>query len=278
MENSGYDKLAIVEALIFASNKGLEINQIADFADCSKSETLSIMEELKEIYESERHGVELKKVGKKFGFYTKKKYAENVSRLVRRPVEKLTSSQIEVLAIVAKNGPVKKSQIELIRGKSSDNQVIELMLAGLLKRKRVKGPGRPYAYYVTDGFYEVFHIADFEVPRVGDQSEDDEIPETTQLETEKSDEVSESEIKENEEEIVNSENEKHINEEENQNESDLENIEESSDTEMKVTEESSDLEDQKDEMEREENSIQNSLEVEKDEEEHEDMISEQNPT
>ncbi len=208
MENSNLDKLAIVEALLFAANKGLEINQLTDFASCPKNEVLSIIEELKEKYSADGHGVELKKVGKKFGFYTKPKYSESVSRLVRKPIEKLTSSQIEVLAVIAKNGPVKKSQIELVRGKGSDNQVMELMLSGLIKRKRIKGPGRPYAYFVTDSFYETFHLADFEIPKntefEDDDAETEEITDTAGENTDTSSELPSEEEKDSEEPAVKS--------------------------------------------------------------------------
>ncbi len=164
------NKCSIVEALIFSTNRGLDLTQIVRFTDFSKSEIESIILEISEKYEDESHGIRLKKVGKKYGFFTKEEHAEFVERLVRRPIEKLTPSQLEVLAIVAKNGKSTKSQIELVRGKDSGNQLLELMLAGLLKRKRVKAPGRPYAYTVTENFFEIFKMSDLELyEELGDE-------------------------------------------------------------------------------------------------------------
>src|SRR6056297_1362315 len=157
------NKTSIIEALIFSTNRGLDLTQLVRFSDFSKTEVESILLEIQERYEKEDHGIRLKRVGKKYGFFTKEEYAEYVERLVRRPVDKLTPSQLEVLAIVAKNGSSTKSQVELVRGKDCSNQLLELLLSGLLKRKRVKAPGRPYAYSVTDNFYEIFKMSDLEL-------------------------------------------------------------------------------------------------------------------
>src|SRR6056297_1887350 len=157
------EKTSIIEALIFSTNRGLDISQLTKFTEFSKTEVESLLNELHERYEKENHGIRLKRVGKKYGFFTKEEYAEYVERLVRRPVEKLTPSQLEVLAIVAKNGNSTKSKVELVRGKDCSNQLLELLLSGLLKRKRVKAPGRPYAYSVTDNFYEIFKMSDLEL-------------------------------------------------------------------------------------------------------------------
>src|SRR6056297_909865 len=157
------NKTSIIEALIFSTNRGLDITQLTRFTEFSKTEVESILIEIQERYEDEIHGIRLKRVGKKYGFFTKEEYAEYVERLVRRPVDKLTPSQLEVLAIVAKNGNSTKSQVEVVRGKDCSNQLLELLLSGLLKRKRVKAPGRPYAYSVTDNFYEIFKMSDLEL-------------------------------------------------------------------------------------------------------------------
>jgi len=168
------NKTSIIEALIFSTNRGLDITQLTRFTEFSKTEVESILIEIQERYEDEIHGIRLKRVGKKYGFFTKEEYAEYVERLVRRPVDKLTPSQLEVLAIVAKNGGSTKTQVEVVRGKDCSNQLLELLLSGLLKRKRVKAPGRPYAYTVTDNFYEIFKMSDLELfEELGEQAPSD---------------------------------------------------------------------------------------------------------
>lgn len=172
------NKTSIIEALIFSTNRGLDITQLTKFTEFSKTEVESVLTEIQDRYENENHGIRLKRVGKKYGFFTKEEYSEYVERLVRRPVDKLTPSQLEVLAIVAKNGNSTKSQVEVVRGKDCSSQLLELLLSGLLKRKRVKAPGRPYAYSVTDNFYEIFKMSDLELF----EELDEDLPEETETE------------------------------------------------------------------------------------------------
>src|SRR6056297_3120388 len=186
------NKTSIIEALIFSTNRGLDLTQLIRFSDFSKTEVESILLEIQERYEKEDHGIRLKRVGKKYGFFTKEEYAEYVERLVRRPVDKLTPSQLEVLAIVAKNRGSTKTQVEVVRGKDCSNQLLELLLSGLLKRKRVKAPGRPYAYSVTDNFYEIFKMSDLELF--------EELGEDMPNESEENDEIDLKELKEEEKE------------------------------------------------------------------------------
>ncbi len=157
------NKKAVVEALVFSTNKGLDLSQIVKVTEFPKNEVISLLEELTEDYDHQDHGISLRKVGRKYSFFTKEAYANYITELIRRPVDKLTPTQLEVLAIVAKNERVTKTGVETIRGKDSSNQLLELMVSGLLKRKRIKAPGRPYAYSVTDNFFEVFKMSDIEL-------------------------------------------------------------------------------------------------------------------
>lgn len=157
------NNLGILEALLFAAKKGIEFHHLVEFSGLQKAEVTSLLEELKETYNREEHGVKLEQVGKLLSFYTKPEYADIVARLITRPMEKLTPSQLEVLAVIAKKASVKKTQIEEIRGKACDNQVIELLTMGLIKRKRAKSAGRPFVYSVTALFFELFHLSDEEL-------------------------------------------------------------------------------------------------------------------
>ncbi|HRW93544.1 MAG TPA: SMC-Scp complex subunit ScpB [Thermotogota bacterium] len=158
--------VAAVEALLYSSKRGVELNMLCQSTGLSKEQVQQVLEELQHRYDNDPdHGVQLRKVGKLYAFYTRPEYAEMVDSLVRRPVERLTPSQLEVLAVIARKGPIKKSAVEEIRGKGSDNQILELLSTGLIRRKRVKGPGRPFVYSVTDRFFEMFRLADFELLR-----------------------------------------------------------------------------------------------------------------
>lgn len=150
--------IAAVEALILASGKGIEITQIANILEISKEDVLKAIQSLQERYNTSDHGVSIHQTGTKYIFYTKTEYAEQVAQIVRRSVDRLTPSQLEVLAIMAKKGAVTKSIMEQIRGKSCDSQIAELLPTGLIRRKRIKSPGRPFAYSLTEKFYDLFQL------------------------------------------------------------------------------------------------------------------------
>ena len=61
----------MIEALLFASKRGIDLNQLAQIVESTKPEALSLLEELKEKFEQEEHGVKLEQVGKLYSFYTK---------------------------------------------------------------------------------------------------------------------------------------------------------------------------------------------------------------
>lgn len=179
-------QISAVEAVIFASKRGIEISAVSSYTGFSKEVVQDLILEIEKKYEDENFGIRLKKIGKKYSFFTKDEFSEIVSKLVSRPVEKLTSSQLEVLAVIYSKGPIKKSYIEEIRGKGSDNQILELLLSGLIKRKRIKAPGRPFAYSVTDSFFELFQISEIESLIPQEEPKKKEIYEKEEIESENS--------------------------------------------------------------------------------------------
>lgn len=150
--------VAAVEALILASGKGIEAAQMATILQIPKEVVIDTIARLQNHYNDPDHGVSIHQVGSKYIFYTKAEYAEAVEQIIRRSIDRLTPSQLEILAIMAKKGTVTKSTMEQIRGKSCDSQIAELLPTGLIKRKRVKSPGRPFAYSLTEKFYELFQL------------------------------------------------------------------------------------------------------------------------
>ncbi|OAA31516.1 chromosome segregation and condensation protein ScpB [Kosmotoga arenicorallina S304] len=151
---------AAVEALIFAAKQGIEPKKIAKILGMKLNQVMILIEELQEEYNNPNHGVNLKVVKGKLRFYTKKEVQKYVSQLSKRPIVSITDSQMEVLAIVAIRGPITRTDVELIRGRSSQSQLLELSRMKLIRKSKSKLPGRPYLYKVTNRFYDTFQIND----------------------------------------------------------------------------------------------------------------------
>ncbi len=146
------------------ASHGLSTNEIMHITGKKRNEVLEAIDNIEERYSSEEHGVELKNVAGKYSFFTKVKYAKVVSKLRKKSVMDLTRSQMEVLAIIAKNQPITMKEISNFRSGLPVGQVKELLAMRLIKRKRDKSrKGNPYIYTTTDEFLKTLGISDLSV-------------------------------------------------------------------------------------------------------------------
>jgi segregation and condensation protein B len=153
-------KKAVMEALIFSAKSGIEPSRIASIIGIKLSQVMLLLEELEKEYEGHEHGVVIKSVNGKLRFYTKASIQSYVSQISVRPLVSITDTQMEVLAIVAIKGPLTRNDVELVRGRSSQSQLLELSKMGLIGKRKSKLPGRPYLYKVSSRFYELFQVDD----------------------------------------------------------------------------------------------------------------------
>jgi segregation and condensation protein B len=149
-----------MEALIFSAKSGIEPSRVASIIGIKLSQVMLLLEELEKEYEGHEHGVMIKSVNGKLRFYTKASIQSFVSQISVRPLVSITDTQMEVLAVVAVKGPLTRNDVELIRGRSSQSQLLELSKMGLVGKRKSKLPGRPYLYKVSSRFYELFQVDD----------------------------------------------------------------------------------------------------------------------
>ncbi|MGP1608292.1 MAG: SMC-Scp complex subunit ScpB [Clostridium sp.] len=152
------EKKQIVEAILFTKGEPISENKIAEVLNISEKEVSNLMNEM--ILEKENSGLEIVKVGNKYQMCSKKEPLEHIIPLFdKRPNPKLSKQAMEVLSIIAYNQNVTRSQIENIRGVSSDTIISRLMDYGLVdygtKHETI---GRPMGYITTDKFLLTFGI------------------------------------------------------------------------------------------------------------------------
>ena len=119
-------KKAVMEALIFSAKSGIEPSRIASIIGIKLSQVMLLLEELEKEYEGHEHGVVIKSVNGKLRFYTKASIQSYVSQISVRPLVSITDTQMEVLAIVAIKGPLTRNDVELVRGRSSQSQLLAI--------------------------------------------------------------------------------------------------------------------------------------------------------
>ena len=165
------NKLAIVEAMLFASGNIITNKDIMTILEIGDDEIQNIIGTLKERYNKVNSVLELIKVEEGYQLCTKKELYEYIYPLFdNRAKPTLSSSALETLSIIAYNPKITIAQIEAIRGVSSDGAIYKLQEFNLIEKTgKLDAPGRPGVYEVTEDFLKMFGISNLdelpELPR-----------------------------------------------------------------------------------------------------------------
>jgi segregation and condensation protein B len=183
-----------IEALIFASDKPLAINDLVELLNnamgfiedrATAEQVEAAINAIKEKYESEFYAFGLVESGGGWQFLTKQEYHKTIAQLNGdKFLKKLSAASIETLSIIAYKQPVTKSEIELIRGVNCDYAVQKLLEKELIviSGRREDAVGKPLIYTTSKNFMDYFGInsAD-DLPRVKEIL-NQEITEATKIE------------------------------------------------------------------------------------------------
>ena len=130
----------LLEAALFASGRPLPATELAALDPSASAEELTqALDEMRERYDTEGHGIELVELGGGWQILTRPEYTETIERaqLATRPA-RLSAAALETLAIVAYRQPI----------------------------GRAEGLGRPLLYGTTPVFLEQFALRHLgELPR-----------------------------------------------------------------------------------------------------------------
>jgi len=187
---------ALVEALIFAAEEPLSLNQIRSIYqgenlrnDESKQiepETIrQIVTVLNKEYSRQDRPYRIVQIAGGYQFATSSEYAEWLGKLYKEQGRrKLSQSGVETLAIIAYKQPITKAEIEKIRGVNCDYVLKTLLEKELLTvTGRAESVGRPLLYGTTREFLKHFGLNDImDLPR---PREIEEILGESQFETER---------------------------------------------------------------------------------------------
>lgn len=176
---------SVVEALLFASERPLTIEQIKNvFGNLEPSEIRLKLEELKSEYEESNRGIRIMEVAGGFRMITFSGFAQFIKKLYKeRHTERLSKPALETLAIVAYKQPVTKSEIELLRNVNIDGVIKSLVDKSLIRiAGRKKAPGRPYVFSTSRQFLEYFGLKSLEeLPKMeefSDLAKTEKLPKT----------------------------------------------------------------------------------------------------
>jgi segregation and condensation protein B len=152
---------AIVEALVFAAEEPLTIDDLADLFPAAGREALqAALDAVTRACEAEDRGLMVQRVAGGYRLATKSDLGEFVRALFRsRNRRRLSSQALETLAIIAYRQPITTPEIQVIRGTDPSSvldALLEKKLVRVLGRKKVVG--KPFLYGTTPEFLAHFGL------------------------------------------------------------------------------------------------------------------------
>ena len=159
----------LLEAALFASARPIPSDVLLQLdAESTPAGVAAALDEIRERYDNEGHGVELVSVSDGWQILTRPEYTEAIERaqLAARP-QRLSGAALETLAIIAYRQPIGRLEIEDIRGVGAGAILKSLQERGLVDVVgRGEGMGRPLLYGTTSLFLEHFALRHLgELPR-----------------------------------------------------------------------------------------------------------------
>jgi segregation and condensation protein B len=146
----------IVEAIMLLAEEPVSAAHIGELLERPRAEVVQLLAELARAYEQEERGFVLREVAGGWRLYSSPDCAPWLERFVtRHTTGRLTGAALEVLAIIAYQGPISRAQIAETRGVTSDGVVRTLLARGLItERGRAEGSGSAVLFSVSQEFME----------------------------------------------------------------------------------------------------------------------------
>ena len=156
---------AVIEGILFVSgSEGITLEELARVLEKNEEQVETLLQELKNDYQSEERGIQLEKYGDLYKLTTKKEHKSFYEKLVFvQDNPNLSQAALETLAIIAYNEPITRMQVDKIRGVSSSQMIRKLVAKGLIKESgRSDLPGRPILYETTNEFLDYFGLSNID--------------------------------------------------------------------------------------------------------------------
>jgi segregation and condensation protein B len=152
---------AVVEALLFAAEKPLDVTHLAETTQFSRELLEGAIAALGQRYAPGSGGIVLVDLGGRWQLRTDPQVGAYVRRMLQVKPMRLTRAALETLAIIAYRQPITRPEMEDLRGVDCGavaRALLERKLVRILGKK--DEPGRPLLYGTTKEFLELFNLRD----------------------------------------------------------------------------------------------------------------------
>lgn len=158
-----------IEAILFAAGEPVEISRLSAALEVDEKDIEEAADQLADELSFDRRGIRILRLERAYQMASSGEMADIITKaLETRKPPKLSSSQLEVLTIVAYYQPATKAMVEQIRGVDSSYSVSALLNKKLIEEAgRMNVPGRPILYKTTPDFLRTFGLKSLkELPEI----------------------------------------------------------------------------------------------------------------
>jgi segregation and condensation protein A len=146
---------AALEALLLVVDAPTEDDALAGALDQPVARVRATLTAMAQRYAADGRGIDLRRVGDGWRFYTRDTYAPFVERLLLGGQRaKLTRAALETLAVVAYRQPVTRARVAAVRGVNCDGVLRTLVTRGLVEEAGVDGATQGTLFRTTELFLE----------------------------------------------------------------------------------------------------------------------------
>jgi len=155
---------ALLEAIVYLAKEPVSLDDIhLALPDVDRTELQQKLNQLIELYQDEKHGIELREIAGGYRFSTKPEHHEVLKQFLKSqiPPTRLSLASLETLAVIAYKQPVTVPEIQEIRGVHAASVIKTLLDKKFITtagRKEVLG--RPILYKTTKEFLIHFGLKD----------------------------------------------------------------------------------------------------------------------
>lgn len=159
IKNDAYYK-GLIEAILYIETEPVSHKKLSELLNLETKKIKELLGDLNKEYIERQSGLQINEIANEIRISTNVLYGEFLKNYYNtQHKSKFSKSSLETLAIIAYKQPITRSEIEDIRGVSSDNAVRDLLEKKLIKivgRKKV--PGNPILYGSTKEFLAFFGL------------------------------------------------------------------------------------------------------------------------
>lgn len=146
-----------IESILFFKGHEVSFKELEKLLNCTESEIKDALDILKEKLED--RGISLVLHNEKATLTTSPDSSELIQNITKEELSKeLSKSALETLSIILYRGPVRRNEVDYIRGVSSQFSIRNLLVRGLIEKSTTSDDARSFIYQPSTEFLQYLGI------------------------------------------------------------------------------------------------------------------------